>query len=112
MARGRLPKDHSYRKKTFAVLVRGRPHRKERAIPLLVLPERSDRNPDLHFEVIKKRKFIDMARDFGTGPIQGYDPSYDQYPLYAFKMATGSGKTFVMALSIVWQNFKCLIPAL
>jgi len=58
------------------------------------------------YEVMKKRNFIDMARDFGQGPIQGYDPSYDQYPLYAFKMATGSGKTFVMALSIVWQYFN------
>jgi len=59
------------------------------------------------YEVMKKRNFIDIARDFGAGPIQGYDPSYDQYPLYAFKMATGSGKTFVMALSIVWQYFNC-----
>jgi type III restriction enzyme len=58
------------------------------------------------YEVMKKRNFIDMARDFGAGPIQNYDPSYDQYPLYAFKMATGSGKTFVMALSIVWQYFN------
>lgn len=58
------------------------------------------------YEVMKKRNFIDMARDFGAGPIQGYDPSYDQYPLYAFKMATGSGKTYVMALSIVWQYFN------
>jgi len=58
------------------------------------------------YEVMKKRNFIDMARDFGGGPIQGYDPSYDQYPLYAFKMATGSGKTYVMALSVVWQYFN------
>lgn len=58
------------------------------------------------YELMKKRNFIDMAREFGAGPIQGYDPSYDQYPLYAFKMATGSGKTFVMALSIVWQYFN------
>ncbi len=58
------------------------------------------------YEVMKKRNFIDMARDFGSGPIQAYDPSYDQYPLYAFKMATGSGKTFVMGLSIVWQYFN------
>lgn len=58
------------------------------------------------YEVMKKRNFIDMAREFGSGPILGYDPSYDQYPLYAFKMATGSGKTFVMALSIVWQYFN------
>jgi len=58
------------------------------------------------YEVMKKRNFIDMARDFGAGPIQGYDPSYDQYPFYAFKMATGSGKTYVMALSIIWQYFN------
>ncbi len=58
------------------------------------------------YEVMKKRNFIDMARDFGSGYIQGYDQSYDKYPLYAFKMATGSGKTYVMALSIVWQYFN------
>jgi len=58
------------------------------------------------YEVMKKHNFIDMARDFGAGPIQGYDPSYDQYPLYAFKMATGSGKTFVMALAIIWSYFN------
>jgi len=58
------------------------------------------------YEVMRKRNFIDMARDFGAGPTQGYDPSYDQYPLYAFKMATGSGKTYVMALSIIWQYFN------
>lgn len=60
------------------------------------------------YEIMKKRNFIEMARDFGAGAIQGYDPSYDQYPLYAFKMATGSGKTFVMALSIVWQYFNVI----
>ncbi len=60
------------------------------------------------YEVMKKRNFIDMARDFGAGPIRGYDPSYDQYPLYAFKMATGSGKTFVMALTIVWSYLNWL----
>jgi type III restriction enzyme len=58
------------------------------------------------YEAMKKRNFIDMERDFGAGLIQGYDPSYDQYPLYAFKMATGSGKTFVMAMSIIWQYFN------
>ena len=60
------------------------------------------------YEVMKKRNFIDMARNFGAGPIRGYDPSYDQYPLYAFKMATGSGKTFVMALTIVWSYLNWL----
>lgn len=59
-------------------------------------------------EVLKKRVFIDLAREFGKGPIVGYDPSYDQYPLYAFKMATASGKTFVMALTIAWSYFNHL----
>ncbi len=58
------------------------------------------------YEVMKRRSFIDVARDFGSGQIHGYDPSNDQYPLYAFKMATGSGKTYVMALSIIWQYFN------
>ena len=58
------------------------------------------------YEVMKKKNFIDMAKDFGSGQIYGYDPSNDQYPLYAFKMATGSGKTYVMALSILWQYFN------
>lgn len=58
------------------------------------------------YEVMKKRNFVDMARDFGSGPIIGYDPSYDQYPLYAFKMATGTGKTFVMAFAIIWSYFS------
>ena len=55
------------------------------------------------YEVLKKRNFIELARDFGSGPIQGYDPAYDKYPLYAFKMATGSGKTIVMVLAIAWS---------
>jgi len=58
------------------------------------------------YEVLKKRVFIDLAREFGKGPMRNYDPSYDQYPLYAFKMATASGKTFVMALTIAWSYFN------
>ncbi len=58
------------------------------------------------YEVMKKRAFIDLAREFGDGPIGFYDPSTDLYPLYGFKMATGSGKTYVMALTIVWQLFN------
>jgi len=57
------------------------------------------------YEVIKKRSFIDLAKEFGEGSIR-FDPNLDVYPLYGFKMATGSGKTYVMALSIVWQLFN------
>ncbi len=58
------------------------------------------------YEVLKKRTIIDLARDFGKGALLKYDPSIDKYPLYCFKMATGSGKTFVMAFAIVWQYFN------
>lgn len=58
------------------------------------------------YEVMKKHNLADIARDFGSGPISMYDPSYDKYPLYAFKMATGTGKTFVMALAVIWSYFN------
>lgn len=58
------------------------------------------------YEVLGKRKFVDLvASDFGEGSFK-YDPKVDKYPLYAFKMATGSGKTFVMAFCIVWSYFN------
>jgi len=57
------------------------------------------------YEVLGKRKFVDLASDFGEGAFK-YDPKVDKYPLYAFKMATGSGKTFVMAFCIVWSYFN------
>ncbi|MGQ9837693.1 MAG: DEAD/DEAH box helicase family protein [Cyanobacteriota bacterium] len=34
------------------------------------------------------------------------DPTKDLWPKYCFKMATGSGKTWVMALAMVWQYFN------
>jgi type III restriction enzyme len=58
------------------------------------------------YEVLKKRTIIDLAKDFGEGALSRYDPAIDKYPLYCFKMATGSGKTFVMAFAIVWQYFN------
>jgi len=57
------------------------------------------------YEVLGKRKFVDLAADFGESSFK-YDPKIDKYPLYAFKMATGSGKTFVMAFCIIWSYFN------
>lgn len=37
-----------------------------------------------------------------------FNPSQYRWNKYAFKMATGSGKTFVMAITIVWQFFNKL----
>ncbi|MBP8625018.1 MAG: DEAD/DEAH box helicase family protein [Methanothrix sp.] len=38
----------------------------------------------------------------------GINPDDDRWPKYAFKMATGSGKTKVMSLAIVWSYFHSL----
>ncbi len=38
----------------------------------------------------------------------GVNPDDDRWPKYAFKMATGSGKTKVMSLAIVWSYFHSL----
>jgi len=39
------------------------------------------------YEVMKKQNFIDMAREFGSGQIQGYDPSYDRSMLLKWQQA-------------------------
>ncbi len=38
----------------------------------------------------------------------GIDPESDLWPKYAFKIATGAGKTKVMSLAIVWSYFHAL----
>lgn len=39
---------------------------------------------------------------------KGITPDEDLWPRFAFRMATGSGKTKVMSLAIVWSYFHCL----
>lgn len=60
------------------------------------------------YEVVKARDFITLARTFGSGQKMLFDPSADLFPRYVFKMATGSGKTWVMALTMVWSYFHSL----
>jgi type III restriction enzyme len=38
----------------------------------------------------------------------GVNPEQDRWPKYAFKLATGTGKTKVMSLAIVWSYFHAL----
>jgi len=62
------------------------------------------------YEVLKARRFYDLMERFKGGPML-YDPATDRYARYVFKMATGSGKTKVMALAIVWSYFHSLFEA-
>jgi len=56
------------------------------------------------YEVCRYHNLYSLARNFGVSLT--FDPTTDNWPKYCFKMATGSGKTFVMALAIVWQYFN------
>ena len=56
------------------------------------------------YEVCKLKRIYEMAQSFGVS-LQ-IDPTTDLWPKYCFKMATGSGKTFVMAMVLVWQYFN------
>ena len=58
------------------------------------------------YEVMKARKLYTLAEYFDPeGRIQ-VKPKEDRWPRYVLKMATGSGKTKVMSLAIVWQYFN------
>lgn len=56
------------------------------------------------YEVCRYHNLYSLSRNFGVSLL--FDPTTDNWPKYCFKMATGSGKTFVMALAIVWQYFN------
>ena len=56
------------------------------------------------YEVCGLKRIYEMAQSFGVS-LQ-IDPTTDLWPKYCFKMATGSGKTFVMAIALVWQYFN------
>lgn len=56
------------------------------------------------YEVCRYQSLYEIARNFQVSI--KIDPTTDLWPKYCFKMATGSGKTFVMALSVVWQYFN------
>lgn len=56
------------------------------------------------YEICRYQSLYDLARGFGVSiPV---DPTKDLWPKYCFKMATGSGKTWVMTMVIVWQYFN------
>jgi type III restriction enzyme len=55
-------------------------------------------------EVLKTSNLYELNRALGD-PLPAIPSGY-LWPKYAFKMATGSGKTMVMALAIVWAYFN------
>ena len=62
------------------------------------------------FEVLKQRSIWELAQSFaaGSGQQLSMNPLEDRWVRYAYKMATGSGKTKVMSLLIAWSYFNAL----
>lgn len=56
------------------------------------------------YEVCRYHNLYSLARNFDVSLT--FDPTTDNWPKYCCNIATGSGKTFVMALAIVWQYFN------
>ncbi|TAK66991.1 MAG: hypothetical protein EPO22_03315 [Dehalococcoidia bacterium] len=58
------------------------------------------------YEVRKLRRISDMAAAYNERISS--NPAEDRFARYVFKMATGSGKTKVMSLVVVWSYFNAL----
>lgn len=56
------------------------------------------------YERCRYHSLYSLSRNFGVS--LAFDPTTDNWPKYCFKMATGSGKTLVIAMAIVWQYFN------
>ena len=64
------------------------------------------------YEVRGIRSLSEMTGEFGGYQSDiaaiGINPEEDLWPKYAFKVATGAGKTKIMSLAIVWSYFHAL----
>ena len=58
------------------------------------------------FEIKKIRNMRELIVNYDIKKKLAYNPHEDLFAKYCFKMATGSGKTKVMALAIVWSFFN------
>lgn len=62
------------------------------------------------YEIAKKRSSKDLIETYATTPNLRL-LQYDFFPRYCIKMATGSGKTKVMALALAWQYFNSVLES-
>lgn len=60
------------------------------------------------YEVKKVRTRKDLLENYAFQTKDLRLPPYDRFARYCIKMATGSGKTKVMALAIMWQYFNSI----
>ncbi|MEN8215742.1 MAG: DEAD/DEAH box helicase family protein [Pseudomonadota bacterium] len=60
------------------------------------------------YEIVKARRRQTLLQKFALNTKDLHLPPYDEFARYCLKMATGSGKTKVMALALVWQYFNAV----
>src|SRR5437588_3314059 len=60
------------------------------------------------YEVAKVRTRKDLLEQYAPANSQVRLPAYDEFARYCTKMATGSGKTKVMSLAIVWHYLNAV----
>lgn len=60
------------------------------------------------YEVAQVRRHADLLERFAPNIPGIHVLQYDDFTRYAVKMATGSGKTKVMALAVAWQYFNAV----
>ena len=60
------------------------------------------------YEIAKTRRHRDLLERFAPNVAGIHVLQYDDFPRYCIKMATGSGKTKVMALAVAWQYFNAV----
>src|SRR3990167_997036 len=58
------------------------------------------------YEVQKIRDFTELWKTYDTQKLIDPRSALEVSPRYVFKMATGTGKTKVMSLAIVWSYFN------
>lgn len=65
------------------------------------------------FEIAKTRSLTDLYQRFIPAELAAQIrlPPLDPFARYGVKMATGSGKTKVMALAVAWQYFNAIVEA-
>ena len=60
------------------------------------------------YEVRQLRSLYDLAKNFPPERQFLIAPDEDRFARYVFKMATGSGKTKVMSMAVVWSYFNAI----
>ena len=105
----RFPGHHRYHAHVAELLVRSRPQDSNRAAFQISRLQREAIETLIYiWEVEKVRTRKDLLERYAQNIKDLHLPPEDDFARYCTKMATGSGKTKVMALAVAWQYFNAM----